>query len=338
MGKPTTSATSLACFFSCPFMWYFRYVLHKPLETTYPMFCGTVVHGFIAILEKHSKKRRFYYKTLGSAKGAWKRYYWNEIKDDKRFHFKSRKKYDDVRYYNFGWECIEKYWTTNIEKPAPISVESDMPIIIEGIEVDAKPDQLRVINPSAVLKWRPELILPDGKLDPRYDNVAIFDIKTRYDEWNPPLEKGKLIRIKDIVPFTERFQAIIYTRAYKIYNKEKFPIGFVYYILPENTFALVAVEDDAHQADLVTAIIHWRDNLNARSFPKRSGDQCQSCCYYKICSNQKNTDVLIDKNLPISGFDNVVTYEDLEKKPGRVFQRAFSWGRPSIPKIKRHGR
>jgi len=105
-------------------LWYFSYVEKLPARTDYPRLCGVQVHRFIAGLHKKNKdNRRFWYKSLDSARKAWF-YTWKKALDENRTLIIKPDKELEARYGGIGCICIQNYWNQNIDdNNDPISIE-----------------------------------------------------------------------------------------------------------------------------------------------------------------------------------------------------------------------
>ncbi len=297
---PHTSAAALSDYLTCPALYYFKHVLKLKGMISYPMLCGKAVHEFIAgMYRQRPKGRKFFYKSLESASGAW-HYKWSTMLKENEESLMEPDKATAGKYRNIGLRCISNYWNANECKPDPVEIEQRRRIKVFGVDLVTVSDQVRAVSNEVVARYRPDLI-SDGQLNSGYSPQVIIDIKTSLSDWDRGKDTSELAKAGNQHHLASSIQATAYTRAYKYYNGV-WPIGFFFYALYHNKFYFVSVEDEESQKRLDEVILHLVRNLNCESFPKHPTLNCRNCVCLQHCLGEKGIQISINTD-SLSGPD-----------------------------------
>jgi len=304
------SKSSLELFIMCPKKWFFQYLTNLPKKISYPLLFGKEMHSFINYeLLREVKDRNFFFKTFYSAVRGWCRR-WNDANRDpkniKSLFYQNQAMQKD--YLKTGIGCVKNYWQANEHLPRPLEIEKYYCFLYPysaGIDLIGVFDQVRVVSMEWISGHRPDLII-DGKLDPRYAPVVIFDIKTDKGSYDSSLngyeELLKLNQAKYGLVSQEDFekakkelihligkqhklhediQATMYTWLYEMKHGKK-PIGFYWYNIRWGK-GFFTYRNDSDYQTMFEMIQYMVDNLNARSFPKVPNSHCLFCSFVEAC-------------------------------------------------------
>ena len=295
--------SSIKKYMDCPMQWYFSYVLKIPSKTDYPRLCGSEVHKFIAgLYKKHSDDRKFWYKSIDSAKGAWF-VTWEKAldRDAGKILQPNDKKADD--FGGNGWVCIDRYWKQNIDKPQPILIEKKYTIpLFAGVELTGVFDQLRTVQLPWLRARRPEIFIGE-EISPEYDPYLIVDLKTGWSDYNIKKDDNDNEKVRKQIAIQLDIQAAAYALLYKKHHQGKFPAGFLLYYLREgssdNTFF---VKGDSVESQLIleSNVQHVVTNIRNESFPRKISNQCARCDYYMECRPNGTISVSLPGAIPDS--------------------------------------
>jgi len=211
-------------------------------------------------------------------------------------------------YLKIGIACVKNYWQANEHLPRPIEIEKYYHYLYPysaGIDIIGTFDQVRTVSVEWISGHRPDLII-DGKLNPMYAPVVIFDIKTdkrsydsnlnNYEELlklnqakyelvsREEFEKAKkeLIHLIEVQhKLHEDIQATIYSWLYEMKHGKK-PIGFYWYNVRWGK-GFFTFRNNSDYQNVFEMIQHMIDNINAESFPKVSSNHCLFCSFVGAC-------------------------------------------------------
>ena len=297
------SMSSIKKYLDCPMQWYFNYILKIPSKTDYPRLCGSEVHKFIAgLYKKHSDDRKFWYKSIDSAKGAWF-VTWNKALDRDAGKILQPDKKAANDFGGNGWVCIDRYWKQNIDKPKPILIEKKYTIpLFAGVELTGVFDQLRTVQLPWLKARRPEIFVGED-ISPEYDPYLIVDLKTGWSNYNIKEDDSDNEKVRKQIAIQLDIQAAAYALLYKKHHNGKYPAGFLLYYLREgsvnNTF-FVKGDSKESQIILESNVQHVVTNIRNESFPRKISNQCARCDYYMECRPNGNISVSLPGEIPDS--------------------------------------
>ncbi len=303
------SMSSIKKYMDCPMQWYFTYVLKIPSKTDYPRLCGSEVHKFIAgLYKKHSDDRKFWYKSIDSAKGAWF-VTWNKALDRDAGKILQPDKKAANDFGGNGWVCIDRYWKQNIDKPKPILIEKKYTIpLFAGVELTGVFDQLRTVQLPWLKARRPEIFVGED-ISPEYDPYIIVDLKTGWSNYNIKEDDSDNEKVRKQIAIQLDIQAAAYALLYKEHHNGKYPAGFLLYYLSEkttnNTF-FVKGDSIESQTILESNVQHVVTNIRNGSFPRKISNQCARCDYYMECRPNGKISVSLPGAIP----DSIQTEEN----------------------------
>ena len=288
--KLVISYSALSAYLDCPRKYYYSHCRAVPKMTDYPRLFGVEIHKHIAQFYRPTRQpRAFYFKNKNAAIKSWLNRWQRALekaKAEKKLMLIDIEK--EKKYAKAGIFCIADYWDKNFGLPRPLEVEGSHKISLDkGIVFKGVFDQIREVSLKWITHHRPELI-NQGKLEERFDNKVIVDLKTNYLSYdprqfkeNPSLEE----KIRLQYELHEDLQVTAFTFLYeKVFGKK--PIGFLWYHLRSGKVFFTYREDRDYHT-LADIINHFLENIKAQSFPKHVGRHCKYCDYLKPCREDR---------------------------------------------------
>jgi hypothetical protein len=265
--------------------------------------------------------RPFFFKTKKSAINAWYRIWTLAcLNPENQMNLLSIDKKIEEDYMQTGIACVANYWEANYKLPRPMGIEVRYKYPIPGrgnVWLLGIVDQLRKVSTGWIENHRPELI-KNGKLDPDYDPVVIFDIKTEKDryetddskeiDWkkvaeNPDLRQTKKVSsaLRQQFKLHEEIQATFYTWLYHMHSKKR-PIGFYNYN-PRWNKGYFTYRTDEDYPELFKKIYQFLDDLNVGRFLPNIGTHCKTCGFFEACQGEKPFKFSFGEHEPPGGLD-----------------------------------
>lgn len=308
MSRLVLSKTRMGGYLKCPQFYWFNYESGLPKGTDYARLLGVCVHSFIASLYdvRKGSDKRFKYKDIKSARGAWF-YRWNVVCDQEKRKLRFTDEKKQKEYGLTGWICIMNYWNQNYSKPDPVYIEERVQFPLDGsISLLGIFDQIRSVDLDFVKRFRPDLIV-EGGLKNGHDLAVIVDLKTNKESFAYLFGSNELDWAAQQFELHEDIQVNMYHWLYWKW-KGKMPIGFFWYHLRSKKWVFSYRTIDDFET-LYNQVRHIADNLNAESFPKSPGKHCRWCDYFDACGATRpsrplafykgENDVLTDGTNPV---------------------------------------
>ncbi len=329
------SPSSLRLYLECPRKYYYSRYTDLPKLTDYPRLCGSLVHRMIETLEKkpRASDRRYFYGTKKAMISSWHFSWTTAVQDHKANQTLLYENPDEERIFRFvGVQCLSVYWDQNLNS-TPLEVEKSFThpwtnrVPMVGIF-----DQIRAVPLEQIAKWRPELILEDGSLDPRFDPVIILDQKTdhhTYDAQSFKNDPSLADVIREQYDLHEGLQATIYTWLYWK-TTGHFPIGFTWYHLRSGKI-FFTFRDERDFVTLQEIVAHVADNEDALSFPKNVGRHCRTCDFYQPCREDRDFLVTLPQRVDETTASLERVGSKVRKKTDRQL-RLKNFKSPRVPK------
>ena len=270
-------------YLGCPKKYWFSHVRKLPEKTDYQRLMGITVHRFIAKMHS-SRQNPLYYQTVDNARKAWF-WTWRYTLEKNGPNMLVHSKKDGEDFGVAGWICIDNYWKRNIDEPAPLHVEKryEMPLF-PMVKFAGRLDQIRAMPLEKIADIRPELIV-NGRLIEGYDPVAIIDLKTGKESYDPRRFNPDITDLALAAyhfELHENLQITAYCWLYfQVYGR--LPVAFYWYHLRSGK-AFMTYRNKSDFQTFLEIMKYVANGIKAESYPKHPTPRCRKCDYFQECA------------------------------------------------------
>lgn len=276
------SKSSGGSYLDCPRSYWFPHILGLPGKTDCPRLMGHTVHQFVAKMHK-SNRNPLYYQNIDNARRAWF-WTWKRALEENADTLIVRSNEKSSDYGRDGWFCINNYWKQNIDKPAPLYVEKRYEVpLFPRVTFVGIVDQIRMMPTESIAKIRPELIV-NGRLKEGYDPVAIIDLKTGKESYDPRRFDPNISDLALAAHQFELHEDLQVTAYYWLYYQvyKKLPVAFYWYHLRDGK-AFMTYRNKNDFGTFLEIMEYIVSGIKDESYPPHFGRHCKRCDFFKEC-------------------------------------------------------